>query len=119
MSDVTVSFPAAFRKRDGSALVARSGPVAAAPAEASPTARLLALAYWLDRQVQTGALKDYRKAAVRLGVSHARVSQITGLLLVRPADQADVLLGRRCYAERTLQQLAAAPLWHAANNLAR
>jgi len=66
MTDVTVRYSVAFRKREGSAMV-RTSPAAAQaatptpPAEPSPTARLLALAYWIERQVRAGALKDYRR----------------------------------------------------------
>ena len=114
MSDVTVSFPVAFRKREGSALVARPRTEAPAPpAEPSPTARLLALAYWIERQVQAGAFKDYREAAKRLGISHARVSQITGLLMVPAAMQADVLLGRVQPMERSMRAMATRTPWTA------
>ena len=109
---MTFTFRAAFRKRAGSRLVANSMP----SAEAWHAARLLALAYWIDRQVQSGAWQDYREAARRLGVSHARVSQVVGLLMLAPAAQVDVVLGSRRPSERALRESAAAPCWPTARS---
>jgi hypothetical protein len=128
VSDVTVSYRVSFRKREGSALVATTRPearpeVAAAPVatardarphaatDATPTARLLALANRVERLVESGELRDYREAATRLGISHARMSQIMALLLLPTSVQADVLLGRRHDSECALRAIAIHPAW--------
>lgn len=114
MSDVTVSYKVGFRKRNGSAAVARTvtAPAAASAASPSSPARVLALAHFVERQVRSGALKDYREAAARLGISHARMSQITALLMLAPAAQADVILGRDARSEHGLRRLAAMAAWN-------
>jgi hypothetical protein len=79
--------------------------------EAHPTARLLALAHRIERLVQCGELRDYREAATRFGISHARMSQVTGMLLLAPAIQADLLLGRVVATEGGLRRVSARTDW--------
>lgn len=78
---------------------------------ASPAARVLALAHWIERQVRVGRFRSYRDAARHLGVSHARVQHVVGLVFLPAAVQADVLLGRRTFRERDLRELAATASW--------
>jgi site-specific DNA recombinase len=131
--ETTVAHDVAFRRREGSALVAvarhkalhaadvAAAPPAAAPDDAAssaatdayPTARLLALAHRIERLVDAGELRDYREAAVRFGISHARMSQITGMLLLAPSIQAAILLGRVDATEGGLRRLVAMPDWSA------
>jgi len=131
MSDLTVSYRVSFRKREGSALVAvprldvrpattTPPPMSDAAArdtaqptvtDAHPTARLLAVAHRVERMVHAGELRDYREAAARFGISHARMSQVTGMLLLAPAIQADILLGRMPATEGGLRRLVAAADW--------
>ena len=113
MSDVTVSYKVGFRKRNGSAAVARTvtAPAAASAASPSSPARVLALAHFVERQVRSGALKDYREAAARLGISHARMSQITALLMLAPAIQAGLLLGRLHVTDGALRPVCQLVLW--------
>jgi len=131
MSDLTVRYRVSFRKREGSALVAVSRPdvqpgartdataLASTPdatvrdtaAPAHPTARLLALAHRVERMVEAGELRDYREAAARFGISHARMSQVSGMLLLAPAIQADILLGRMEATEGGLRKACAITNW--------
>lgn len=59
--------------------------------EASRGARRLALAYWIDRKIEAGELKDYAAAARWLGVTRARVTQVANLRLL-PVEQQDEML---------------------------
>jgi hypothetical protein len=79
--------------------------------KAHRTARLLALAHRVERMVQAGELRDYRDAATRFDISHARMSQVTGMLLLAPAIQADILLGRTTATEGGLRRTANAANW--------
>jgi len=126
----TIRYQVRFRGRTGSALVApraretapvgkRAPDASAEPSAASgspcaagtATARLLALAHAIDRQVRAGTLRDYREAARRLGVSHARVSQITGLLLLAPGIQADLVAGQAAWSEVLLRAASQCVDW--------
>jgi hypothetical protein len=87
-------------------------PTSGAPGAAVPaTARVLALAYAIERQVRAGALANYRDAARRLGISHARISQVMALLLLSPRMQAEVLSGTTPWSEVRLRALTRAAGW--------
>ena len=95
-----------------------ASPPQSAPAGRVPrVARLLALAYKIDRMVRDGEIADYAEAARRLGLTRARVSQITGLLLLAPAIQEAVLdlplvaNGRDPISERQLRGVVAETDW--------
>ena len=81
-------------------------------------ARLLALAHTIDGKVRTGEFKDLADAARRLGLTRARVSQITNLLLLAPEIQAAILdlspagRGRDQITERQLRPIVAEPDWN-------
>ncbi len=53
--------------------------------------RHLALAHRIDRMVRDGEIADYADAARRLGLTRARVTQITNLLLLSPEIQTEIL----------------------------
>jgi len=124
----TIRFQVRFRGRD-SALVAprvRKGsqaaqassdapaaPTALTAARGAPTpaARVLALAYSVERQVRTGAIRNYREAARRLGISHARMSQVMALLWLAPRIQAEVLIGRAPWSEVRLRAATRHACW--------
>jgi hypothetical protein len=76
---------------------------------------LLALAHQIERKIRDGELRDYAHAARVLGVTRARVSQISGLTLLAPAIQEEILSlpdGRRDpITERQLREIVAEPLW--------
>lgn len=62
------------------------------PIKLSGNARQLALAYWIERQIEAGRHKNYAHAARVLGVSRARMSQVQGLVLGAMMDQGCVLV---------------------------
>ena len=78
-------------------------------------AHLLALAHHIDRKIRRGELRDYAHAAKVLGLTRARVSQVSGLALLAPAIQEAVLAlpdGRRHdITERQLREIVTEPLW--------
>ncbi len=96
---------------------------AASPPQSEPAgrvprvARLLALAHKIDRMVRDGEIADYAEAARRLGLTRARVSQITNLLLLAPAVQEAILElppvtdGRDPVSERQLRAIVTEPEW--------
>lgn len=57
----------------------------------SRLARRLALAYWIERQIESGALADYATAARLLGLSRARLTQVVNLRLL-PVEAQERLL---------------------------
>ncbi len=81
-------------------------------------ARLLALAHRIDGMVRAGELDDLADAARRLGLTRARVSQITNLLLLSPEIQAEILdlppvvNGRDPISERQLRGVVAESDWN-------
>ena len=80
----------------------------------SGVAHLLALALHIDSKIRRGELRDYAHAAEVLGVTRARVSQISALTLLAPAIQEAILslpTGRNVITERQLREIVAEPLW--------
>lgn len=75
------------------------------------TARMLALAHHVEALVDAGQLRDYADAARVLGLTRARMTQVMNLLLLAPAVQERVLLGRGVTSERTLRRAAAEASW--------
>ena len=97
----------------------RGEPVRAEPVGRVPrVARLLALAHRIDEMVRAGELDDLADAARRLGLSRARVSQITNLLLLAPEIQTEILdlpnitHGRDPFSERQLRNVVAEADWN-------
>ena len=80
-------------------------------------ARHLALAHEIERRIRAGELDDLAHAARAFGLTRARVTQITNLLLLAPAIQAEILAmppvtaGRDLITERTLRPVVAEPVW--------
>ena len=66
---------------------------------------MLALAHWIERQVEAGVIKDYAAAARVIGVSRARLSQIMGLLTLPVKVQEAVLTGKVVVSEKQLRNL--------------
>ena len=61
------------------------------PAPVSPVARRLALAYFVERCVDSGIIASYSEATAKLGITRARMSQILGLRLI-PVEEPERLL---------------------------
>ena len=79
--------------------------------------RMLALAYKIDGMIRDGELQDLADAARTNGVTRARMTQITNLLLLAPEiqevilDLPPVMSGRDPVAERQLRPIVAEPEW--------
>ena len=77
----------------------------------SRAARMLALAHYVERLVEAGAVKSYADAARQLGVTRARMSQILNLLNLPPRVQEGLLLGDLHLSERRVRAVAARTEW--------
>jgi hypothetical protein len=79
---------------------------------------MLALAHKIDAMVRHGEFRDYADAARRLGLTRARVTQITSLLLLAPEIQEAILdlppvtTGRDPISERQLRPIVAELDWN-------
>ena len=80
-------------------------------------ARMLALAHKIDAMIWAGEFRDLADAARALGVTRARMSQITNLLLLAPEIQEAILdlpsvtNGRDPISERALRRIVAEVNW--------
>lgn len=80
-------------------------------------ARMLALGHKIEGMVQAGQLRDYADAARVLGLTRARITQITNLLLLAPAIQEEILslspvaCGRDPISERQLREIVSDANW--------
>ena len=83
------------------------------PRGPSRTARMLALAHHIEREIDAGAIPDYAAAARALGVTRARITQIANLLLLAPEIQARIAIGELALSERGLRRVSAEPDWNA------
>ncbi len=72
---------------------------------------MLALAYFVERNVENGTFASHAAAAQGLGVSRARMSQILNLLNLPAPIQEAILLGECRDSERKLR-VAATVYWH-------
>lgn len=87
------------------------------PGRVLRVARLLALAHQIDAKVRIGEYRDLADAARKMGLTRARVTQISNLLLLAPAIQEELLTwppitaGRDLITERTLRAIVAEPVW--------
>ena len=113
MSGATITVRANFdRKRAG-----RGETVDAEPGRRLPgVVSRLALAHHIEKKIRRGELRDYAHAANVLGLTRARVSQISALTLLAPAIQEAILslppaTGRDSISERDLRPIVAEPLW--------
>ncbi len=86
-----------------------------APNAPHPIVRTLALAHRIEAMIREGKARNYADAAGSLGVTRARVGQVTGLLLLSPAVQEAILAAAperlASLSERKLCALAATPDW--------
>ena len=125
MSEMTFKVPFASRPRKHTsapqspavATDAATSTPAPSPAETVPTrppcraARMLALAYLVERKLESGEIKSCAEAARLLGISRARVTQVMALLNLAPAIQAGLLLGRLRVSERDLRGVVREATW--------
>lgn len=72
---------------------AEADPVAKEPTRppVSRKARQLALAYYIERAIESGLIKDYAEAARKIGVTRARLTQIMDLLGMTVEEQGQLL----------------------------
>ena len=80
----------------------------------SGVAHVLALAHHIEEKIRNRELPNYAHAAEVLGVTRARVSQISGLTLLAPAIQEAILslpTERNVITERQLREIVRDPLW--------
>ena len=79
--------------------------------------RHLALAHEIERRVRAGELDDLAHAARVFGLTRARVTQISNLVLLAPAIQEAILAmppvttGRDPITERCLRAIVAEAVW--------
>jgi hypothetical protein len=103
------------RKELRTEAAASGGPLAAG--RVPRVARLLALAWRMDRLVREGGIDDYAALAELGHVSRARISQIMKLLLLAPDIQEAILFllltakGRDLFKLADLQPIAALADW--------
>ena len=112
MTAVTVEYSVSFGKKSEqprqkcSAKVESRNRLAPAPKiepSATKTARILALAHYVERCVESGLVKDYAAAARLLGMTRARMAQVMNLLTLSPTIQDAILTGRLMVGERPLR----------------
>lgn len=76
---------------------------AATTPKVSRLARMLALSYAIDRRIEAGHLKDMATAARRLGLTRARITQISNLRWLPVEIQEGILDGSITASERNLR----------------
>jgi len=83
----------------------------------SRTARMLALAHYIESQIENGTILDYADAARILGVTRARMTQVMKLLYISPTIQASILSGELTISERRLRIVITSMDWDEQINL--
>ena len=81
------------------------------PTGPSRTARMLALAHHIERQIEDGAIPDYAAAARALGLTRARITQVMNLLLLAPEIQGRILRRDLVLTERALRRVVGEADW--------
>ena len=72
---------------------------------------MLALAHYIERQIDEGAISDYAAAARALGLTRARITQVMNLLLLAPEIQGRILRRELALTERALRRVVGEPEW--------
>ena len=98
--------PAKAESRDRRAPAPKTAP------SATKTARLLALAHYIGRAVESEMLKDYASAARLLGMTRARMAQVMNLLKLSPKIQDAILTGKISLSERDLRPISKHITWN-------
>jgi hypothetical protein len=94
--------------------VAKPAPGIAQDEPSPPTsrvARMLALAYAIERSVEAGDIRDYAAAAAALGSTLARMSQILDLRNLAPRLQEAIIAGELAVSERELRAVVRDSEW--------
>ena len=112
---VRCKFAPAPRPAPGRAVLKAARP--RKPTGPSRAARMLALAYYIERQIEDGAVPDYAAAACALGVTRARVTQLMNLLLLAPEIQGRIVAGELPISERDLRRAVGEPEWEEQHTL--
>ena len=81
------------------------------PTGPSRTARMLALAHHIERQIDDGTIPDYAAAARALGLTRARITQVMNLLLLAPEIQGQILRRELVLTERALRRVVPQADW--------
>ncbi len=76
-----------------------------------PTARLLALAHFIERAIESGTCNDYATAARAIGMSQAHLAHIMNLLLLAPQLQEAILTGEMTISEHRLRAVLKSVVW--------
>ena len=110
MTSATFGFPAVLGRPKP------PPPPEVAPPPAFPRIRRsLATAYRIDAEIRDGICPDQAGAARKLGMTRARVTQLSNLLFLSPAIQEAILTDPaselRDLSERRLRHIAAVPDW--------
>ncbi len=111
MSKLTVTYKIKAKKRKPQKRPDTPPPEKSGTRPVSRAARMLALAHYVERLVEEGAVTSYADAARQLGVSRARMSQILNLLNLPPKVQEGLLLGDLHLSERRMRALAGKVEW--------
>jgi hypothetical protein len=80
---------------------------------ASPLAQRLALAYAIERAIESGRVKNLAEVSRRLGITRARATQIMALLHLPVSVQEELILGKLITCERKLRAQSASVDWRA------
>ncbi len=87
----------------------------APPPALPPVLRALAMAHRIQDEIHAGTCRDLAEAARKLGVSRARVTQLSNLLLLSPTIQTAILTASpgdlQDLTERRLRHIVAVPDW--------
>jgi len=73
--------------------------------------RMLALAYHIDRLIDSGRVKDYAEAARIFGVTRGRMTQVMNLLNLSARIQELLLSGELHVSEGLLREIVRDPIW--------
>ncbi len=111
MSKLTVTYKIKAKRRKPQKKPDAPPPEKPSTRPVSRAARMLALAHYVERLVDQGAVESYAEAARQLGVSRARMSQILNLLNLPPRVQEGLLLGDLHLSERRIRAVAAEAEW--------
>lgn len=118
--ELTVEFNVRMPWRHGCKKLAIAGEPNAPPREPGRVpriARLMALALYLHKLIDNGAVRDYAEISRITGITRARVTQIMNLTLLAPEIQEEILFlprvesGHDPIAERNIRIITCESLW--------